>query len=490
MNNKGKLFVTLLALMIVFTGASVLTGCGKKETDLINEKEELETAEAINKDITYEVNKDTNIETDIDTNIESDIDTDINIDIEEQSAEYDIEDSDSNMEDVDNEEIPHPDGEPTSNEDNATETPTKAPESAKDNEKIKPTSKPTPKPTKTSEPAKGTPSTSVPSGIPKGAVLVSHDKYSHTFNYNIDLPNGGSIYKVVVNFDGKIVIMIYGYENRGWDFYAEYYGNNRIAYKDGWPDFEDKDRSEIKVIGDKFIKAYDKIDKPKASAKNTSKLKPSTPVPSGIDKDAVLVEFDEENHSFNYFMNLPNMGIVDSVLVHFGDKPEAMISGHDNLGRAFLARYYSDGGLGFSFGWPDLEDDDMDAIRSLGKDFLITYGIIAKPTPTPIPADPYMDVPSGIPSEAELIYDLEYHHIFNYSMDLPNGGSVHQVIVCFGDLASYVMIDGHDNSGRAFSLDYTRGNAIFNTFGKPDLEDEDHGAIASLGDRFLDAYGL
>lgn len=479
MNKKRKLFAPLLALMIVITGASVLTGCGKEKTDLINNGQELETDETINKDITYETNKETSIEKDIETNKETDIEE------IEKPGEDEINDFGSNKDGAHNDEILNPD-----NEVKATETPTKVPESAKDKPNANPTSKPTPKPTKTPEPAKGTPSTSVPSGTPKEAVLVSHDKYSHTFNYNIDLPNGGSIYKVVVNFDGNNVIMIYGYENRGWDFYAEYYGNNRIAFKDGWPDFEDKDRSEIKIIGEKFIKAYSKIDKPKASAKDTSKLKPSTPVPSGIDKGAVLVSFDEENHSFDYFMNLPNRGIVDRVLVHFGDRPEAMISGHDNLGRAFLATYYSDNRLAFSFGWPDLEDDDMDALRNLGKEFLITYGIMARPTPTPIPADPYMDAPSGIPSEAELISTYEFHHTFNYYVDLPNGGSINQVTVCFGELASYIAIDGHDNSGRAFSLDYTRGNAVFNTFGKPDLEGEDHGAIASLGDRFLDAYGL
>ena len=59
--------------------------------------------------------------------------------------------------------------------------------------------------------------------------------------------------------------------------------------------------------------------------------------------------------------------------MEFKGTTRVTISGFDNSGRGFSARY-SGGGLGFSFGHPDLTDADQDAIRNIGDIFLNAYG--------------------------------------------------------------------------------------------------------------------
>lgn len=478
---NARSLVRELAMLVLLTGVLILTACGNvEETNLLAEKDQyMDEGELENdsEEITYDVDLGQSDNTDDLETDNKDVDnTDDAVEIDKAVGE----DRSSNVSET----------EKLTN--NPTETPRA--EEIKPTPTNKPTTKPTAKPTKAAaKPAKGNPSTPLPSGLAKGTVLTSHDKSSHTFDCSSALPNGGSIYKVIVDFGDRQFLMMNGYDNSGRDFYVEYYGNDRLAFKKGWPTLEDEDRSEIRSIGDEFIKAYKISDKARVEAKDTNKLKPSPPVPSNMLKGAVLDTFDENAHAFDYFSLLPNKGIVDGLLVSFGERSMAMISGHDNLGRAFSANYYSDGRFGFSFSWPDLESDDMDAIKSIGQELLIVYGIIARPSPTPVPRDPYMDAPldvSDLLSGAELISAYEFHHTYSYDLALSKGGSIKQVTVCFGDLSSYVSMEGYDNSGSPFSLDYSRGHATFNTFGKADLENKDHVTISVLGEELLDAYGL
>lgn len=108
-----------------------------------------------------------------------------------------------------------------------------------------------------------------------------------------------------------------------------------------------------------------------------------------------------------------------------------------------------------------------------------------KPEPTP-PSSSGREVPSGIPSGASYVKGDNQSHIFDYSLSLPNGGSVTDAGVNF--IKGEVIILGTDNSGRGFTAVYKRSSLGF-MYGWPDLTDADEDALRNIGSDFLSAYG-
>ena len=109
-----------------------------------------------------------------------------------------------------------------------------------------------------------------------------------------------------------------------------------------------------------------------------------------------------------------------------------------------------------------------------------------EPKPEPTPPSSGREVPSGIPSGASYVSGDDQTHTFNYSSNLPNGGSVKMVSTSFN--IGEVIIRGTDNSGRGFGAVYKRSSLGF-MYGAPDLDDADKSALRKIGSDFLSAYG-
>jgi len=96
-----------------------------------------------------------------------------------------------------------------------------------------------------------------------------------------------------------------------------------------------------------------------------------------------------------------------------------------------------------------------------------------KPEPQPEPTSPSSsgrEVPSGIPSGASYVEGDDQTHTFNYSSNLPNGGSVNKVGTSFNK--GEVIILGTDNSGSGFGAVYVgEGYELGFMYGPPDLEE-------------------
>ena len=112
----------------------------------------------------------------------------------------------------------------------------------------------------------------------------------------------------------------------------------------------------------------------------------------------------------------------------------------------------------------------------------------------PIKGKPEVPVPAGVPKEAELSYESNSEHKFNYDYVLPNGRKVEVILVVFNPRSASdnprINMIGLDNSGKRFRSIYNREGLSFSAFGIPDLDNEDKDALRELGSQWLDFYGL